>query len=181
MKKLNDIITSNNVTVYSFPAFKALEVRSNKDGEPAIISTLAPALMLDMGIDTYYSPVIPRGTVFQTADDILAADLEVTTTHVTRTDDITADDEVVIVSRHSGTVDVLKSMYPHNTVLANISPADIGGRKVIGTLPPTLIQYAAAYRAATIKDFDYNKDGDLSGDDLKARLIITDAIRVTVE
>lgn len=181
MKKLNDIINDDSVTVYSFPAFKALEERSNKNGEPAIISTLAPALMLDMGIDTYYSPVIPRGTVFQTADDILAADLGVSTTRVTRADDITADDEVVIVSRHSGTVDALKSMYPHNTVLANISPADIEGRKVVGTLPPTLIQYAAAYKAATIKDFDYNRDGDLIGNELRARLIITDAITVTVE
>lgn len=181
MKKLNDIISNNNVTVYSFPAFKGLEDKCNKNGDLAIISTLAPALMLDMGIDTYYSPIIPRNTVFQTTDDILVADLEVTTTNVTRADDIAADDEVVIVSRHSGTVDVLKSMYPHSTVLANISPVDIQDKKVVGILPPTLIQYSTAYKAATIKDFDYNKDGDLTGDDLKARLIITDAISVTVE
>lgn len=181
MKRLNYIIKNNNVTAYGFPAFKALEGKSNKDGEPAIISTLAPALMLDMGVDTYYSPVIPRGTVFQTADDIIDTDLEVMTTHVTRSDDITVDDDVVIVSRHPGTIEVLKSMYPHNVVLASISPADIEGRKVVGTLPPTLIQYATAYKATTIKDFDYAKDGDLSGEELQARLILTDAIRVTVE
>lgn len=181
MKKLNDIIKTNNVTVYSFPAFKGLENVCNKEGETVIISTLAPSLMLDKGIDTYYSPVIPRNTVFNNTDDVINADLDVTLTHVFKAEDITPDDNVVIVSRHGGTVDVLKSMYPNNTVFASISPDDIKGKKVVGTLPPTLIQYADAYKAATIKDFDYTKDGDLSGKELKERLLIMDAIQVTVE
>lgn len=181
MKKLNGIIKSNNVTVFSFPAFKGLEERSNKEGETAIISTLAPSLMLDKGIDSYYSPVIPRNTVFQNADDIIEADLDVTLTHVFRAEDITSNDNVIIVSRHAGTVDVLKSMYPNYVVLSSISPEDIRGKKVVGTLPPTLIQYAAAYKAATIKDFDYARDGDLNGEELKKRLIITDAIKVITE
>lgn len=181
MEKLNDIIKTNNVTVYSFPAFKGLENICNKEGETVIISTLAPSLMLDKGIDTYYSPVIPRNTVFNNTDDVIEADLGVTLTHVFKAEDITPDDNVVIVSRHGGTVDVLKSMYPNNTVIASISPDDVKGKKVVGTLPPTLIQYADAYKAATIKDFDYTKDGDLSGKELKERLLIMDAIQVTVE
>lgn len=181
MRKLNDIIHNNNVTVHSFPAFKTLEMCCNKEGEPAVISTLAPALMLDMGIDIYYSPVIPRNTVFQTIDEILAADLDVVETHVEKAADITPEDDVVIVSRHAGTVDILKEMYPHSVVMASITPSDILGKKVVGTLPSTLIQFAAAYKAVTIRNFDYVRDGDLCGDELAERLIITDAIKVSVE
>lgn len=181
MKKLNDIVRNNNVTVYSFPAFKALEMCCDKNGEPAVISTLAPALMLDMGIDTYYSPVILRNTVFQTVDEIFAADLDLVETHVEKAADIVPEDDVVIVSRHAGTVDTLKEMYPHSVVMASITPSDILGKKVVGTLPPTLIQFAAAYKAATIKNFDHVKDGDLCGDELSERLIVTDAIKVSVK
>lgn len=181
MKKLNDIISECNVTAYGFPAFKALEGKSKKEGAPSIISTLAPSLMLEKGIDAYYSPVIPRNTVFQTADDVLAANLDVTLTHVSRADGIMPDDDVVIASRHKGTVDILTAMYPNNTVLASVTPEDIMGRKVVGTLPPTLVQYASAYQAATIKDFDYARDEDLQGEALKNRLVITDSISVSVE
>lgn len=181
MKKLNDIVRNNNVTVYSFPTFKALEMCCNKEGGPEVISTLAPALMLDIGFDTYYSPVIPRNTVFQTVDEILAADLDVVETHVEKAADITPEDDVVIVSRHAGTVDILKEMYPHSVVMASITPSDILGKKVVGTLPPTFIQFAAAYKAVTIRNFDYVRDGDLCGDELAERLIITDAIKVSVK
>ena len=181
MKKLNDLLTSNNVTVYSFPAFKSLENICNKTGDPVVLSTLAPALMLDKGIDTYYSPVIPRNTIFKTADDVIAADLDVTITHVSAADEISAEEPVIIASRHQGTVDILAQMYPNNIVMGSVTPDNIAGKKVVGTLPPTLIQYAAAYKAVTIKDFDYAKDGDLSGKALQDRMIITRAIKVSVE
>lgn len=181
MKKLNEVLAISNITTFGFPAFKELEDRCNKNGESAIISTLAPGIMLDMGITTYYSPIIPRNTVFKAAEEIIYADLDVVVTTVSRADDITADDDVIIVSRHAGTVEILKSMYPNSTVLASVAPDNIRERKVVGTLPPTLIQHAAAYKAAAIKDFDYNVDGDLSGETLKARLIMTDSIKVTVD
>ena len=181
MTKLNSIICSNNVTAYGFPAFKGLEECSNPDGDPAIVSTLSAAVMADMGIDTYYAPIIQRGTVFNSTDDVIAADLDVNTVLVEHTDEITASDPVVIVSRHPGTVELLQDMYPDNIVLASITPEDISGKDIVGTLPPHLIQYAKRFRAVSIKDFDYTKDGDLAGGELRARMIVTGTIRVTID
>lgn len=181
MKKLNDIINTHNVTAYGFPAIKGLEERSNADGCEAIISVLSAAVMADMEIDTYYAPVMPRNSKYTTTDDIIAADLDVSLVHVEHTEDVPADSPVIIVSRHPGTVTMLQNMYHNNIVLADITPDDIRGKDVVGTLPPILIQYARSFRAVAIKDFDHIKDGDLSGDELKARMIFTGTIRVMVE
>lgn len=181
MKKLNGAIKHNNLTVYGFPAFKALEDRSNKEGYDIVLSTLAPGVMMDMGISVYCSPILPRGVVFNTPEEIIAADLDVVITTVLHAPDIEPNSNVVIVSRHQGTVDILKDMYPNHTVLASITPDDILDKKVVGTLPPTLIQYARTYRAVTIKDFDHTKDGDLAGQELKERMILTEPIAVRID
>lgn len=180
MKKLNTVISSNNVTAYGFPAFKGLADRSNPDGGPAVVSTLSAAVMADMGISVYYSPVIPRGTVFNSTDEVIAADLDVNTVQVEHVNDIAASDQVVIASRHPGTVELLQAMYPNNTVLASVTPDDISGKDVVGTLPPHLIQYACRFKAVSVKDFDYAKDGDLSGPELRDRMVVTGTIRVTI-
>lgn len=181
MKKLNDIIATNNVTAYGFPAIKGLEDRSNPDGDPAIVSTLSAAVMADMGICTYYAPVMPRNSKYATTDDVIKADLPVDLVHVEIVKDIPADAPVIIASRHPGTVELLQGMYPNHTVLASVTPEDMADKDVVGSLPPNLIQYAARFQAVAIKDFDYNKDGDLSGDELAQRLMITSTIRVTVQ
>lgn len=181
MKKLNDVIATCNVTAYGFPAFKALEGRSNPDGDPAIVSTLSAAVMADKGIETYYAPVIPRGTVFSDVDQVVEADLSVNQVHVSHVADVPQDTPVIIASRHPGTVELLQSMYPNHTVLASVTPDDIADKHVVGTLPPHLISCAASFRAVAIKDFDYAKDGDLSGQELKDRMVITRNVKVTVE
>lgn len=181
MKKLNDIIATCNVTAYGFPAIKGLAERSNADGTPAIVSTLSAAVMADMGIVSYYAPVMPRNAKYTTTDDVIAADLDINLVQVESIEDVAADAPVIIASRHPGTVVLLQGMYPNNTVMASVTPDDILGKDVVGTLPPSLIQYAASFRAVTIKDFDYSKDGDLSGDELARRMIITGTIRVTIE
>lgn len=72
-------------------------------------------------------------------------------------------------------------MYYKNIVLDSIAPDDIRSKDVVGTLPPHLIQYARSFRAVVISDFDYNKDGELSGDELRERMVFTETICVTVE
>lgn len=180
MKKLNEIISTCNVTAYGFPAFKGLADHSNPNGNPAIVSTLSAAVMADMGILEYYAPIIPRNTIYASTEEVIAADLGANMVSIQPMDDIASADQVVIVSRHAGTVDLLCEMYPNNTVLASISPDDICGKNVIGTLPPHLIQYAGRFKGFSIRDFDYNVDGDLSGDELRDRLIIAGTIQVSI-
>lgn len=144
------------------------------------MSTLSAAVMADMGINTYYAPVIPRGTVYNNTDEVIAATLDVNTVLVEHAEEITASDQVVIVSRHPGTVELLQDMYPNNTLLASITPDDISGKDVVGTLPPYLIQYAGRFKAVAIRDFDYSKDGDLAGDELRTRMVMTSTIRVSI-
>lgn len=180
MKKLNDILNNCNVTVYGFQAFNALKDHCNKDGLPVIISTLSAAFMADMGITEYYAPVIPRSTIYNTADEIINADLEVNTVHVTKVPDVPNDTRVIIASRHPGTVKYLEDMYPNHRTLAHVEPADIFLENVVGTLPPHLIQYASSFRAVTIKDFDYAKDEELNGKELKERMIFTSTIRAFI-
>lgn len=136
--------------------------------------------MADMGVDTYYAPVIPRDTVYNSTDEVITADLDVNTVHVEHVDDITADTPVIIASRHPGTVALLQSMSPYNTVLTSVVPDDIRGKNVVDTLPPHLIQYADRFKAVSIKDFDYVKDGDLGGNELRERMVMTGTIRVTI-
>jgi len=179
--KLNSLL-NEKVTAYGFAAFKGLEVHSNPEGTEVVISTLSPAIMADMGIYTYYAPVLPRNTVFNTPEEVMQADLDVNVVIVTDYPSWDNDlSNIVIVSRHQGTIDILKSMYPDAQVLSgNVTPDDIKGLHVIGTLPPHLIQYCKSYRAVTIKNFDYTKDGDLSGEELLQRIVISNPIRVQI-
>lgn len=176
--KLNELMNCN-VKAYGFQALKDYAAESNGDGMDVIVSSLSPAVMKDMGVSSYYAPILPRGAVFNTADDVRNADLSVNLITV-----ITAPEfkNAVIVSRHKGTIEVLKGMYPDAPVLdGNVTPEQIEGAYIIGTLPPHMIQYTKAYRAATINQFDYTKDGDLSGDELISRLQISDPISVIIE
>ncbi|MCI6468106.1 MAG: hypothetical protein MSA90_21910 [Faecalicatena sp.] len=181
MKKLNDIISTCHVTAYGFEAFKGLAERSNPNGIPVVISTLSAAVMADMGICDYYAPYIRRDTVYNTTEDIVVANLNAKRIQVELVDDITAADPVVIVSRHAGTVDLLREMYPKNIVLESIEVEDILYKNVVGTLPSHLIWYAKRFKGFVIRDFDYNTDGDLAGDKLRDRLVITSTIRIKKE
>ena len=177
--KLNELL-NKNLEVYGFESFKGLQKLSNPKGEKTILSTLSPAIMLGMGIDEYYAPVLPRGTVFNETQQIIDADLVANLVHVEYAPEIDRNDSVVIATRHQGTVDILSTMYPNHIILDTVTIDDIQGKKVVGTLPPALIQYAAAYIAVTIKGFDYAKDGDLRGSELADRLEISKPISVTI-
>lgn len=182
MKKLNALINSYRVTAYGFPAFKALEEKSNQNGSPVILATDSPALMFQRGIATYYAPVLPRNAVFNTVEDILDADLNINRVRVYPVPNIDpCESRIVIVSRHQGTIDYLQKIYSDAEVInGNVTPEMLDRCNVVGTLPPALIQYCHRYQAATIKDFDYARDGDLSGQELAERLVLADAITVEI-
>lgn len=174
--KLNDL-TKGKVKAYGFQAFRDLEQVCG-DGDVSVISTLSPAIMIGMGIKAYYAPVLPRNTVYNNVSEVLAADLDVNLINVDYTE---AGNVRHIVSRHQGTIEHIKQLYGDIPVLAgNLSPDDIQGKDIIGTLPPHLIQYCNSYTAVTINDFDYAKDSDLSGAELIDRIAISRAIKVEV-
>lgn len=180
MKKLNEILSNCTIKAYGFQALKDYAENSDRYGRKEIVSSLSPAIMAEMGIMKYYAPVLPRGMVFNTSEDLFNADLDVNKL-IVQWEDKEEDIEEIIVSRHNGTIEILKVMYPNATVFTgNINPEDIEDKFVIGTLPPHLIQYASAYQAVTINDFDYAKDGDLNGKELKERLHVSNPISVLV-
>lgn len=181
--KLNDLLSNNNVTVYGFEAFKNLE--SNKQADTnVILSTDSPAIMADRDIYSYFAPVLPRGVVFKTPDEITAADLDINNIIVLKYPswELVNEDNIIIVSRHQGTIDILQTMYPFAPVISgNVTPDIVDNKHVIGTLPPHMISFCRSYRAVTIDNFDYVKDGDLDGEELKSRVRISDPISVVID
>ena len=178
--KLNELVQSNNVEVYGFSAFLGLKNICKKDGNSVVLSTLPPALMKEKGITVYYSPVIPRNSRFNTTEEVVEADLNVNM--VTVFDAPEGCSPQLIVTRHKGTSDILLRMYPNTKLLSgDVSPEDIADLCVVGVLPPHLIQYCRAYKPAMIMNFDYAKDGDLSGQELLDRLQIGNAICVEIK
>ena len=88
----------------------------------------------------------------------------------------------IIVSRHAGTAEILRSRYGQDlpVLSGNLEAEEVKGKNIIGTLPPHLAGEAAGYIPVRIKDFDYSRDGDLNGDELRERLIVDSPIKVTV-
>ena len=181
--KLNRLIEETHVTADGFQALKDFAKMSQSSGEKrsVIVSSLSPAVNMEQGVHMYYAPVLPRGVVFNTAEDVKNADLDVNFVCVSLGLEADRYANKMIVSRHAGTVEILREMYPDAVVLSgNIKPEDIEGAFVVGTLPPHLIQFAGSYQAVTIRDFDYAKDGDLTGEELKSRIHISAPIQVVV-
>ncbi len=146
-------------------------------GKQARVGTLAAALATRTS--DFWSPVLPRGLRLNTAEEVQAADLDAQRVRVRP---IEVGDPDLIVSGHAGTREVLASRWPAAVVLSgNIAPEDISGQVVAGTLPPHLAAEAGAYVPVSIRGFDYATDGDLGGDELRQRLVIGSAVKVTVE
>jgi len=182
--KLNEIIKTCNITVFGFPAFKELESMGNKPGNQIVISTLPAAVMLYIyDIGEYFTPVIPRGTIFISVDDIINADLDINHVSVFSAPEIYTYNpaDLLIVTQHKATIDILAAMYPDVAVItSSVSVDDIRGKVVVGVLPPHLIEYCKAYSAATIKDYNAAMDGDISAEDLRDRLEIMSPITVMI-
>ncbi|KYG89139.1 hypothetical protein A0U40_14040 [[Bacillus] sp. KCTC 13219] len=186
--KLNQFLNTRKVVASGFPAIAGLSNLS-KGTEEVVLSTLPAAQLAAQGITNYYAPVLPRDAKFATSEDIIAADLDVQKYTVQTVDKIDMVGyanpiDTIVVSRHKGTVDYIQNeldWWGIKVFGGNITAEDVKGKHVIGTLPPHLIAECDVYTAISIKDFDYTKDGDLQGDELKSRIIVNKPIKLTKE
>lgn len=176
--KFNDLAATHTLVPApgTFAAVAQFCANTVGNGPEVVVATLAAAL--GQGISEFYSPVLPRGLRLNAAEEVAAADLDVQYVQIQT---VEVGDPDLIVSGHTGTREVLQQRFPGAVVLeGNVTLEDIGGKVVAGTLPPHLVAEAAGYVPATIANFDYSKDGDLAGDELRERLVIGDTVKVTV-
>lgn len=173
--RIKDLLNGSNVKASGFTAVEELEryVDNTYTSNDVLLSTLPATLLLEQGVKEYVSLRLERGQVFHSAEEIIEANVlidgykiidEFSGSHFLKIED------TIIVSRHQGTIDILKDMHPNAKVYSdNVSSDDIKDKHVIGNLPPFLIAECALYTPVMIKDFDYTKDGDLKGAELKER------------
>ena len=180
MTNIKTVLATFKVTGLGFPVIQDLGKYSLGDEAEVVVSTLSPSILKEQGITSYFAPQFERGQVFKTAEEIIEANVPLNYYTIT---EATVNDELVIVSRHQGTVDILLQGLGDNTPVLSESvyASDIKGKHVIGTLPPHLVAECALYTPVTIKDFDYNKDGDLQGEGLKERIQIGKPISLKEE
>lgn len=178
MLKLQDLLNTKKIVSTGFPAFAGIGEYS-KGKEEVFLSSLSPAVLANQGVSEYYALELPRGTVFKTTEDIIDANPPVRKYKIEVVDKLdylgyANSIDTIIVSRHQGTVDILHQpdKWQYSKVYESVTADDIKGKHVVGTLPPYLIKDCDMYTAVTIKDFDYNKDGDLTGKQLEERIII---------
>ena len=76
----------------------------------------------------------------------------------------------LIITRHTATRDLLKSLYPNAFVIeSSVTAEDVENKVVAGVLPPALMSKCESFVKFTVNDFDYSKDGDMSLLELKRR------------
>ena len=179
IRKLNDILDTVTFRVLpgTFPALAAYAAKADGNSQKNF-GTLAGALASGFEGECI-SPILPRGLRLNTSEEVLEADLDYSVVKVEKLNSEISPD--FIISGHTGTAEILKSRYPDaELVSGNVTPEEVQNKTVIGTLPPHLAAEAAGYIPVRVKDFDYSKDGDLAGDELRERLIIDSPIKVTV-
>ncbi len=178
-RKLNSLLSVANFQVLpgTFPAVAAYAATAT-GAEEKFFGTLAGALA--SGFDgEFISPILPRGLRLNTSEEVFEADLSYNVVEVKKLNTEVCPE--LIVSGHAGTVEFLQSQYPDAEVVSgNITPEEVKGKFIIGTLPPHLAAEAEGYIPVRIDSFDYSKDGDLAGKELQKRLVIDDPVKVIV-
>ena len=178
--KLNELLKQYNVNIMSFPAFKGLEEFCNKEGKVVNLCTLPAELLLQQGITEYYAPVIPRGSIFNTAQEIMDADLDAKKYRIREVPkEETKGKETIIISRHWAAVNIAHELYPNVTkiLLGNVTEEDVKDKNVVGVLPPFLVSKVNSYVAISIKDYNAT-EGDLSKEEAKERLVVGRPLRL---
>lgn len=178
MTKLQDVLNVFGVTGMGFELMYGLTQHSQHgvggDSSNVVVSTLPAAVMAAKGIKTYFAPQFERGQVFETTEELIKANPTVNFFAITNGDEYT---ETIIVSRHGGTVEILKEKYPDAELLTgDVDAGTVKGKHVVGTLPPHLVSECALYTHVSIKNFDYNKDGDIKGAELLDRIELNEPI-----
>ena len=162
----------------TFPAVSAY-AETAEGTEEAFFGTLAGALASNFEGE-FVSPILPRGLRLNTSNEVFEADLDYNIVQIEKlnSEEVSPD---IIISGHAGTVEILQSRYPEAKVVSgNVTPEEVKGKVVVGTLPPHLAAEAAGYIPVRIANFDYSRDGDLAGDELRERLIVDSPVKVTV-
>ena len=178
-RKLNSLLPVKKFQVLpgTFPAVAAYAATA-EGTEEAFFGTLAGALASGFEGE-FISPVLPRGLRLNTSQEVLEANLDYNVVEIKKLNSEISPD--IVVSGHVGTAEILRSRYPEAKVVSgNITPEEVEGKVVVGTLPPHLAAKAKGYIPVRIRDFDYSRDGDLNGDELLSRLVIDDPVRVIV-
>ncbi|RXZ78148.1 hypothetical protein EBB07_29275 [Paenibacillaceae bacterium] len=181
--KLNDLLSSRKLTVLGFPAFQQLAPLSNQDAVLAVLSVLPAPVVAEQGYTEYYAPRIPRGAKYASAEDVLAADLDVDLYQVHKVESAAP---VIIVTQHQAAIDLLLTNMPELSgtpiITGNASVEDVAGKHVYGQLPPFMLAHCDAYTTVTVPGFDAAKHSDMSVNELLEQglqMQIKGAYRVT--
>lgn len=166
--KLNYLATKNWLVPIegTFRALREYTVEYYTYGPLLRLGTLAAALQ-NKHIGPFFAPIIPRGLKLATAQDVWKADLDA---GCLRVDLVEYEAPNLIVSRHPATIKILQEKWPNATVLdGNVSPEEVRGKVVAGTLPPQLVAEVSSYRPVWVDNYDATVDLD-----------VDDANRVTI-
>lgn len=180
-RKLNDLLPLAKFRVLpgTFPAVSAYAETAEGPLE-GYFGTLAGALSSGF-TGAFIAPVLPRDLRLNTSDEVFNADLDYQVVQIEKIEDSSIVPDI-IVSRHPGTVEYLRSRFGQDlpVLSGNLEAEEVKGKFIVGTLPPHLAGECKGYIPVRIANFDYSKDGDLAGDELRERLIIDSPVKVTV-
>ena len=150
----------------TFQALREYTVEYYTHGPMLWLGTLSAALQAKT-IGAFFTPILPRGLKLTTGQEVWDADLDA---RRLRVDLVEYEAPNLIVSRHPATIKMLGERWPSATVLdGNVSPEEVRGKVVAGTLPPQLVTEVSSYRPVWVDKYDASTDGD-----------IEDAGRITV-
>ncbi|XMB33701.1 hypothetical protein QQ965_03055 [Candidatus Saccharibacteria bacterium oral taxon 955] len=158
--KLNDLVTRNWLVPIegTFPALRDYVVRYHSHGPMLWLGTLSAALQAKT-IGAFFAPILQRGLRLTTAQEVWDADLDA---GCLRVDLVEYEAPNLIVSRHPATIKMLGERWPSATVLdGNVSPEEVRGKVVAGTLPPQLVTEVSSYRPVWVDKYDASTDGDI--------------------
>lgn len=187
---LTQLLNDYAVTSKGYPALAGLGSHS-KGALPVTLASVPAAQLFVDGITEYYTLVLPRGTQYNTTDEMINDGDKITVQKWKIETVDTTNVPTAITTQHKATLSVLSFIYPDAEVITqdidpatnrprNLSPDEIAGKHVIGVLPPHLVAVANGFTAVSIKDYNYVTDKDLSGEELLNRMKIADQA-ITVE
>ena len=157
----------------TFQALREYILEYRADGPWIRVGTLAAALQAKY-LGPFFAPILPRGLMLTTAQDVWDADLDA---GCLRVDLVEYEAPNLIVSRHPATIKMLGERWPSATVLdGNVSPEEVRGKVVAGTLPPQLVTEVSSYRPVWVDKYDASTDGDIED---AGRIIVGHPVRVS--
>ena len=151
---INDNTENFDFSLISKPYFKQIG-KTNK----LVTTNISSDTALNFTGEVY-SPVIARDWRAEKDEDYLF--LELKQYQITELSELPETIDLII-TRHAATRDILKSLSPNAKIIeSSVTADDLKDKVVAGVLPPALISECKSFLKFTVKDFDYNKDNDMS-------------------